>query len=203
MHEEVPSQCRRRAVGWGVNEMPLSEHEQRILAELEESLVRQDPEFCRTCPLRTVYRHAGRYLKGAAVGFVAGLAILVAFYSQSIFVGLLGVAMMFGSAVIFERTCVGWARPGGPTSPAPSTRTSRRARPGGSRRRCTGPGTGSAPVSCDAIADPVRAVDQAVLAVDIGGTKMGAAVVWPDGTLTSRRQSPTPRGRAPRSSSPS
>ena len=33
-----------------------------------------------------------------------------------------------------------------------------------------------------------------MLAVDIGGTKMGAAVVWPDGTLTSRRQSPTPPG---------
>jgi len=52
--------------------MPLSEHEQRILAELEESLVRQDPEFAERVRSETVYRHAGRYLKGAAVGFVAG-----------------------------------------------------------------------------------------------------------------------------------
>ena len=48
--------------------MPLSEHEQRILAELEESLVRQDPEFAERVRSETVYRHAGRYCKWAAVG---------------------------------------------------------------------------------------------------------------------------------------
>jgi hypothetical protein len=83
--------------------VPLSEHEQRILAELEDSLVRQDPEFAERVRSETVYRHAGRYCKWAAVGFVAGVAILVAFYSQSVAVGLVGVAIMFASAVIFER----------------------------------------------------------------------------------------------------
>lgn len=83
--------------------MPLSEHEQRILAELEDSLVRQDPQFAERVRSETVYRHAGRHCKWAAAGFVAGLAILVAFYSQSVVVGLVGVAIMFGSAVIFER----------------------------------------------------------------------------------------------------
>jgi hypothetical protein len=83
--------------------VPLSEHEQRILAELEESLVRQDPEFAHRVRTETVYRHAGRHCKWAAVGFVGGLAILVAFYSQSVALGLLGVALMFVSAVVFER----------------------------------------------------------------------------------------------------
>ena len=83
--------------------VPLSEHEQRILAELEESLVRQDPEFAERVRSETVYRHAGRYCKWAAVGFVAGLAVLVAFYSESVVAGLFGVALMFASAVIFER----------------------------------------------------------------------------------------------------
>lgn len=83
--------------------MPLSEHEQRILAELEESLVRQDPEFAERVRSETVYRHAGRYCKWSAVGFVAGVAILVAFYSRSVVLGFLGVAVMFGSAVVFER----------------------------------------------------------------------------------------------------
>ena len=83
--------------------MPLSEHEQRILAELEDSLVRQDPGFAERVRSETVYRHAGRYCKWAAAGFVAGVAILVAFYSQSVAVGLVGVAIMFASAVIFER----------------------------------------------------------------------------------------------------
>ena len=83
--------------------MPLSEHEQRILAELEESLVREDPRFAERVRSKTVYRHAGRQCKWAALGFLAGLAVLVAFYSQSVVLGLVGVAMMFGSAVVFER----------------------------------------------------------------------------------------------------
>ncbi len=83
--------------------MPLSEHEQRILAELEESLVRQDPDFAELVRSETVYRHAGRYCKWAAAGFVLGVAVLVAFYSQSVVAGLVGVAIMFASAVIFER----------------------------------------------------------------------------------------------------
>jgi hypothetical protein len=83
--------------------VPLSEHEQRILAELEESLVREDPRFAERVRTKTVYRHAGRQCKWAALGFLAGLAVLVAFYSQSVVLGLVGVALMFGSAVVFER----------------------------------------------------------------------------------------------------
>ncbi len=64
--------------------VPLSDHEQRILAELEESLVRQDPEFAERVRSETVYRHAGRYCKWAAVTFVLGVVILVAFYSKSV-----------------------------------------------------------------------------------------------------------------------
>ncbi len=83
--------------------MPLSEHEQRILAEMEESLVREDPHFAERVKSETVYRHAGRHCIWSALGFAAGVAILVAFYSESVLVGLLGVAVMFGSAVVFER----------------------------------------------------------------------------------------------------
>jgi Protein of unknown function (DUF3040) len=83
--------------------VPLSEHEQRILAELEDSLVRQDPQFADRVRSETVYRHAGRHCKWAAVGFVLGVVVLVAFYSESLVVGLLGVAIMFVSAVVFER----------------------------------------------------------------------------------------------------
>lgn len=93
--------------------MPLSEHEQRILAELEESLVRHDPQFAARVRSDTLYRRAGRHCRWAVVGFVAGLAVLVAFYSQSVPAGLFGVALMFGSAVAFERNFrrlgkVGW-----------------------------------------------------------------------------------------------
>jgi len=83
--------------------VPLSEHEQRILAELEESLARHDPRFVDRVRSKTVYRHAGRQCKWSALTFLVGLVVLVAFYSQSIVIGLLGVAVMFGSAVVFER----------------------------------------------------------------------------------------------------
>ncbi len=83
--------------------MPLSEHEQRVLAELEESLAKQDPTFAERVRNETVYRHAGRQCKWAAVVFVLGTVELIAFYSTSIFLGLLGVAVMFASAVFFER----------------------------------------------------------------------------------------------------
>ena len=51
----------------------------------------------------TVYRHAGRYCKWAAVTFVLGVVILVAFYSKSVVAGFVGVVIMFASAVWFER----------------------------------------------------------------------------------------------------
>jgi hypothetical protein len=83
--------------------VPLSDHEQRILAELEESLVRQDPEFAERVRTETIYRHAGRYCKWAAFTFVIGVAILVAFFGKSVVVGFIGVVIMFASAVWFER----------------------------------------------------------------------------------------------------
>ena len=94
--------------------MPLSDHEQRILAELEESLVKQDPEFAERVRSETVYRHAGRYCKWAAVTFILGVVILVLFYSKSVVAGFLGVVIMFASAVWFERNLrrmgrAGWA----------------------------------------------------------------------------------------------
>jgi len=83
--------------------VPLSEHEQRILAELEESLVRQDPEFAERVRSENVYRFAGRHAKWAALGFIGGLAVVVAFFSRSVLLGVVGCAIMFGCAVVFER----------------------------------------------------------------------------------------------------
>jgi Protein of unknown function (DUF3040) len=83
--------------------MPLSEHEQRILAELEESLSTEDPRFADRVANETVYRHAGRHCKWAGLTFVLGMVFLIAFYSYSVVLGLLGVGIMFVSAVVFER----------------------------------------------------------------------------------------------------
>lgn len=102
--------------------MPLSEHEQRILAELEESLVRHDPQFAERVRTRTLHHHASSQCKWSALTFLGGLAILVAFYTQSVVAGIAGVVIMFVSAVVFQQNLRhlggagrrGQGHPGGP-----------------------------------------------------------------------------------------
>jgi hypothetical protein len=102
--------------------MPLSEHEQKILAELEESLSKQDPRFAKNVRDTNVYSHGSRRVRWGIAGFVAGLVILLVFFSQNVYAGLVGVAMMFASAIVIERNArllgrAGWrdithSRPG-------------------------------------------------------------------------------------------
>jgi uncharacterized membrane protein YedE/YeeE len=85
--------------------VPLSEHEQRILQEIERHLAEEDPTFAGK-----VRRHAPRLsnsdrAKLGAVTFVAGLAILIAFFFlRSIIAGVVafgamvtGIVMVTGS----------------------------------------------------------------------------------------------------------
>lgn len=81
--------------------MPLSEHEQRVLQELEQALYQQDPEFAARVRSENVYRYAGRNLKWSIVAFVAGLAVMVGFFTTSLFLGFLGVFIMFVSLLAF------------------------------------------------------------------------------------------------------
>ena len=81
--------------------MALSEHEQRILIDLEESLLRQDPQFVKSVSKITNHTHRWRTL--SLVGFLSGLAILVTFFSASIPLGLAGLALMLGSSLVFSR----------------------------------------------------------------------------------------------------
>jgi len=83
--------------------VPLSEHEQQILAELEESLSKADPRFAKSVRETNVYSHSLRQVRWGAAGFLVGLIVLVAFFSQSILLGLAGVTLMFLSAVLIER----------------------------------------------------------------------------------------------------
>jgi hypothetical protein len=96
--------------------VPLSEHEQRILAELEESLVRHDPAFAERVRAEGFHHDAHRRCRWAAAGVLAGAVITIAFFSTSVLVGFLGVVMMFTSALAFERNLrrtgrAGWRGP--------------------------------------------------------------------------------------------
>lgn len=81
--------------------MPLSEHEQRILHELEQSLYQEDPDFAERVRSETVYRHAGRYCIWSALVFVAALVFMFFTFSSSVVLGFLGVVVMFLSGVVF------------------------------------------------------------------------------------------------------
>ena len=81
--------------------MPLSDHEQRILHELEQSLYHEDPEFAERVRSETVYRHAGRYCIWSALVFVAALVFMLFTFARSTVLGFVGVIVMFLSGVVF------------------------------------------------------------------------------------------------------
>ncbi|MDQ1531894.1 MAG: hypothetical protein QOE37_1999 [Microbacteriaceae bacterium] len=81
--------------------MPLSEHEQRLLEQIERALVDDDPKFASSV------RNGDRRLRArrmAQIGIalvVVGLAVLVGgAVAQSFLVGALGSLVMFGGAAL-------------------------------------------------------------------------------------------------------
>ena len=83
--------------------MPLSEEEQRILHEIERSFYERDPDFARDVSQTTLYRHAGRNCKWAALGFFVGLVLVIASFVSVPAVGFLGFVLMLGFTLVFER----------------------------------------------------------------------------------------------------
>ena len=82
--------------------MPLSEDEQRILQEIEQQLYASDPELAHEVSSTTIYRHAGRNLKWAALGFVVGVAFMVLMLSVSFWLAFAGFLVMLACAIVFE-----------------------------------------------------------------------------------------------------
>ena len=80
--------------------MPLSEHEQRLLEQMERALYAEDPKFAsalRGSDLRGRYRR--RALVGA-FGVVVGLCLLPVGIATKVFpVSVLGFLVMLGSAI--------------------------------------------------------------------------------------------------------
>jgi hypothetical protein len=79
--------------------VPLSEHEQRLLEQIEQALYAEDPKFAslyRTTDLRSHYRR--RVLRAVAV-FVVGLGLLLAGVTTEIVaMGVAGFVVMLAAA---------------------------------------------------------------------------------------------------------
>lgn len=89
--------------------MPLSEHEQRLLEQMERALYAEDPKFAsalRGADLRTHYR---RRAYQAMAGFVLGVALLMAgvIVSGYLWVSIVGFLVMLTCAVL---TVSNWRR---------------------------------------------------------------------------------------------
>lgn len=76
----------------------LSEHEQRILEEIERNLVEEDSEFVRRVRHAGPRRDAIRLLRFSILAFLVGLGLLVAF-TVNIAFGILGFLVMLGGVV--------------------------------------------------------------------------------------------------------
>ena len=78
--------------------MPLSEHEQRILADIEARLRADDPQLVNTVGTTTVNRDVRGKLRWAVVGLVVGFALLFVGVAVHPVWGVLGFGLMLAAA---------------------------------------------------------------------------------------------------------
>jgi hypothetical protein len=69
---------------------------------MEQSLTHADPSLAKKAET-TVYAHAGRRVWWGVGAFFLGVLELVVTFASSVMLGLVGVAMMFASALYVER----------------------------------------------------------------------------------------------------
>jgi F0F1-type ATP synthase assembly protein I len=79
--------------------VPLSEEEQRMLEQLEQALAAEDPKFASTLRGRSARSHHRRVAIGSAVGFVAGIVLLMTgVIIQQVAISVGGFLLMLGGA---------------------------------------------------------------------------------------------------------
>jgi hypothetical protein len=108
--------------------VPLSEHEQRMLEQMERALYAEDPKFATALEGSGLRTYTRRRVYQAVAGFLVGIALLMAgMVAQLIWVSVVGFLVMLGCAVL---AVTGWrkapkageqqaaAGPGGTGAPA-------------------------------------------------------------------------------------
>lgn len=99
--------------------MPLSEHEQRMLDQIERELYAEDPKFASAVRSTDLRSHLRRRVKRMVVLFVVGFAILVASLviqpSQPV-IGVAGFAIMVAAGWLIARS---WLKLNGRISDTP------------------------------------------------------------------------------------
>jgi len=78
--------------------MPLNEREQRILEEIERQFYQEDPKLAQTVANTTLESMSRKWNRLAVVGFVVGLVVMLASFTQWTAVALGGFLLMVVSA---------------------------------------------------------------------------------------------------------
>lgn len=121
--------------------MPLSEHEQRLLDQIERALYAEDPKFASTVRSTDLRTHMRRRLRRAVIVLVVGFVLLIAGVpTQNLAVGLAGFIVMLCALLL---ALSAWKKLGGQPSPLRSVDTDERPKPArGSRAiRPSSPGS--------------------------------------------------------------
>ena len=93
--------------------VPLSEHEQRMLDEIESALYAEDPKFASSVTKQRVGRPTARRRLIASLGFVVGLALLVGGLMVDVKVGGFPILSFIGFLVMFGAAAFGLLGSGG------------------------------------------------------------------------------------------
>ena len=103
--------------------MPLSDHEQKMLEQMEQALAAEDPKFAsqmQGSSLASLQRR--RWLVGG-LGVLAGLGLVLVGVNTTMWVGAIGFAVMVASAVFAatppRKSRLGVVRADGSTDPHP------------------------------------------------------------------------------------
>ncbi|MEZ0071863.1 DUF3040 domain-containing protein [Planotetraspora sp. GP83] len=79
--------------------MPLSEHEQRLLDQIEQALYAEDPKWANTVRISDPRNHYKRRLVKASIGFVLGVVMLMVGVVTSWIVGVAGFVVMLATCL--------------------------------------------------------------------------------------------------------
>lgn len=115
--------------------MPLSDHEQRLLDEIEQALYAEDPKFAASVRSARTRSRTRRSAALCVLGVVAGLAlVLVGLLTNIIALSVVGFVLVVGACGYAVQVVRGRRGGAGSTVPA-ATGTSRPARQSGLKNR--------------------------------------------------------------------
>lgn len=86
----------------GREQMPLSEHEQQILEEIERRLAEEDPRLVEAVSRTSLYTHLARRIRWTSLAFLAGFVMLMLF-PVSLGIAIAGFGLMLLSALLIYR----------------------------------------------------------------------------------------------------